>query len=77
MVRLRAEMGGRFYFADNQKIYGYNYGKIFKVIRYVEENGYEITGNIRESYIDGMWNKDTEDEWLTKIQIPVRKIETT
>ena len=26
------------------------------VLRYVEENGYEIDGEIRESYIDGVWN---------------------
>ena len=29
-------------------------------------------GNIRESYIDGVWNKETENEWLTEIQIPVK-----
>lgn len=40
---------------------------------YIEENGYEIAGNIRESYIDGAWNKDTEEDWLSEIQIPVRK----
>ena len=40
----------------------------------IEENGYEICGNIRERYIDGVWNKDTEEEWLSEIQIPVRKI---
>ena len=27
----------------------------------------------RERYIDGMWNKESEDEWLTEIQIPIRK----
>ena len=43
------------------------------VINYIEENGYEICGNVRESYIDGVWNKDTPEEWLTEIQIPVRK----
>lgn len=42
------------------------------VLQYIEENGYEICGNIRESYIDGVWNKDSEDEWLTEIQIPVK-----
>lgn len=42
------------------------------LLQYIEENGYEICGNIRESYIDGVWNKDTEDEWLTEIQIPVK-----
>lgn len=46
-----------------------------KVLNYIEENGYEICGNIRESYIDGAWNKDTDEDWLTEIQIPVcRKI---
>lgn len=42
------------------------------LLQYIEENGYEICGNIRESYIDGVWNKDTENEWLTEIQIPVK-----
>lgn len=43
------------------------------LLNYIEENGYEIAGNIRESYIDGVWNKDTEEDWLSEIQIPVRK----
>lgn len=43
------------------------------LLQYIEENGYEICGNIRESYIDGIWNQDTENEWLTEIQIPVKQ----
>ena len=43
------------------------------VLRYIEENGYEIAGEIRESYIDGVWNKDDESQWLSEIQIPVRR----
>ena len=43
------------------------------LIKWVEENGYEIAEPIRERYIDGMWNKESEDEWLTEIQIPIRK----
>lgn len=43
------------------------------VLRYIEENGYEIAGEIRESYIDGVWNKEHESEWLSEIQVPVRK----
>lgn len=42
------------------------------LLQYIEENGYEICGNIRESYIDGVWNKESENEWLTEIQIPVK-----
>lgn len=43
------------------------------VLKYIEENGYEIAGAIRESYIDGVWNKDDESEWLSEIQIPIRR----
>ena len=43
------------------------------VLRYIEENGYEICGDIREKYIDGVWNKDTEEEWLSEIQIQVKR----
>ena len=27
---------------------------------------------LRENYIDGIWNKDREEDWLSEIQIPVR-----
>ena len=43
------------------------------VLKYIEENGFEIAGEIRESYLDGVWNKDDESEWLSEIQVPVRK----
>ena len=36
------------------------------VLRYIEENGYEIAGEIRESYIDGVWNKDDESNGCQK-----------
>ena len=42
------------------------------ILRFIEDNGYEICGNIRENYIDGIWNKDREEDWLSEIQIPVR-----
>lgn len=43
------------------------------ILKYIEDNEYEIVGNIREKYIDGVWNKDTEEEWLSEIQIPIVK----
>ncbi len=43
------------------------------LIKWIEENGYEITEPIRERYIDGMWNKESEEDWLTEIQAPIRK----
>ncbi|HEX3078084.1 MAG TPA: MerR family transcriptional regulator [Lachnospiraceae bacterium] len=43
------------------------------LVRYMEENGLEPIDNPRESYIDGIWNKESEEDWLTEVQFPVRK----
>ena len=43
------------------------------VLKYIENNDYEIIDNPRECYIDGCWNKDNEEEYLTEIQFPVSK----
>lgn len=40
---------------------------------WMEENGYTQDGLPRESYIDGIWNKNDPSQWLTEIQIPVTK----
>lgn len=42
--------------------------------KWIEQNGYAVSGNPRESYIDGIWNKEDPAEWLTELQIPIRKI---
>lgn len=44
-----------------------------KLYDYLEQNGYEIIDHPRFSYIDGVWNKDSENEWLTEIQVPIQK----
>ena len=44
-----------------------------KILKYIEENNYEITGYARECYIDGCWNKEREEDYLTEIQFPVTK----
>lgn len=43
------------------------------ILKYIEDNGYEIIDNVRECYIDGCWNKDNSDDYLTEIEFPVRK----
>lgn len=43
-------------------------------IRWTKEQGYEIIDKPREVYIDGIWNKNNSNDWLTEIQIPIRKI---
>lgn len=49
---------------------GLTYGKL---IDWLKENNYEADGFFRESYIDGCWNKDDPNEWLTEIQVPIKK----
>ena len=43
------------------------------VFSWIGENGYTIAGNPRESYIDGIWNKDSKEEWLTEVQVPIKR----
>lgn len=43
------------------------------VLKYIEENGYKIIDNVRECYIDGCWNKEDVEDYLTEIQFPVEK----
>ena len=48
------------------------FGESFaELLKYLEENNLKIAGSPRFCYIDGIWNKETEDEWLTEIQVPV------
>ena len=42
------------------------------IMEYAEKNGYEVAGLARESYIDGIWNKESVSDWLTEIQLPVK-----
>lgn len=48
-------------------------GSYKAVMGWIAQNGYEVADSPRESYIDGIWNKDSEDDWLTEIQVPVKK----
>lgn len=41
------------------------------IMKYAEENGYKVAGLSRECYIDGIWNKESVEEWLTEIQLPI------
>lgn len=42
------------------------------IMKYAEQNGYKIAGLARECYIDGIWNRESVEEWLTEIQLPVK-----
>lgn len=41
------------------------------IMKYAEENGYNIAGLSRECYIDGIWNKKFVEDWLTEVQLPI------
>jgi effector-binding domain-containing protein len=41
--------------------------------QWMQDNGYVKVGCPRNSAIDGFWNKDSEEDYLTEIQIPVEK----
>ena len=43
--------------------------------QWIEQNGYRLAGPPRESYIDGIWNRESEEDWLTELQFPVEKAE--
>lgn len=43
------------------------------IMKYIEDNGYEIIEFPRECYIDGCWNMENEEDYLTEIQVPVKK----
>ncbi len=42
-------------------------------VRWARENGYTFEGEPRERYIHGEWDRSNEAEWVTELQLPVRK----
>lgn len=47
----------------------YNY-----LFSWINKNNYECIDKAREVYIDGIWNKKNKEEWLTELQIPIKKL---
>ena len=47
------------------------YESYTEAFNYMEEQGYKITGDPRTCYIDGAWNQDDPEQWLSIIQIPI------
>lgn len=42
------------------------------IMEYTEKNGFTAAGLVRERYIDGIWNKESVNDWLTEIQMPIQ-----
>ena len=47
------------------------YESYVEAFRYIEEHGYKIVGQHRTCYVDGAWNQEDPEKWLSIIQIPI------
>lgn len=47
------------------------YESFAEAFAYIEEQGYTIIDSPRTSYIDGEWNQEDPEKWLSLIQIPI------
>ena len=47
------------------------YETFAEVFQYIEENGYRIIDHPRICYIDGIWNQEDPEKWLSIIQVPI------
>lgn len=47
------------------------YETFAEVFQYIEENGYRIIDHPRTCYIDGIWNQEDPEKWLSIIQVPI------
>lgn len=43
-------------------------------MNWLKDNGYQLIEKPRECYIDGCWNQDAPEDWLTELQFPVKKV---
>lgn len=50
---------------------GASYNAVFK---WIEDNGYVPSGPNREIYIEGEWSVKTLDDYITEIQIPLKRV---
>ncbi len=47
------------------------YESFTELFKYIEEHGYKIVGKHRTCYVDGAWNQDDPEKWVSIIQIPI------
>ena len=47
------------------------YESYIEVFRYIEEHGYKPVGQFRTCYVDGVWNQEDPEKWLSIVQIPI------
>lgn len=47
------------------------YESYTEAFKYIYDKGYHVNGNPRTVYVDGIWNEEDPEKWLSIIQIPV------
>ena len=47
------------------------YESYIEAFRYIEEHGYKPVGQFRTCYVDGVWNQEDPEKWLSIVQIPI------
>ena len=47
------------------------YESYAEAFRYMDEQGYKISGHPRTCYVDGAWNQEDPEKWVSIIQIPI------
>ena len=48
------------------------YESYTEAFKYMEEQGFKIAGKPRTTYIDGAWNQEDPEKWVSIIQIPIQ-----
>ena len=48
------------------------YESFTEAFAYMEQHGYRLAGHPRTCYIDGAWNQEDPEKWLSIIQIPIK-----
>ena len=58
------------------KVYG-PYERLYQnyidLFAWMEKEGWEVVGQPRAVYVDGAWNQEDPEKWLTIIQVPAQK----
>lgn len=44
-----------------------------EIFRYIEQQSYVVVGQPRAAYIDGIWNQNDPEKWISIIQVPVSR----
>lgn len=51
------------------------YESYLELFKYIEDGGkYKICGQMRCCYVDGVWNQEDPEKWLSIIQVPVEEL---